>query len=403
MNLQENIRRILKEDKKTKSTNKEFSKYKDSKFNSLRDYTLQDIVDDWDSLSDHKNENIKTIKHFVNNPDKITDLVYDEKGLEDGYHRLIAAKILKKPRFSYRLVENLQENIRRILREETILPLYIRRRVSMEELDDLVLDVKDLIDSNYDKTDAIYDTVRQFVATKKEFKFKDETEQVYWDSYIEVEEPLVNYVKTNLHESKEKSTKELITTVLNTLVLPQYKHVICGFELKNVDDESLNNVINYPGITVTFIGGKGTKLYPQTSGVQKMYDDVLDEIWDTVWDYTGISLILYSKYVKDCGKENIYLREQKEETYDDILAIKNILELTVMKDYEDLICDIDVDSTDDDRYKYVLEFTFLRKHEVRTIADYDPYLEIMDEAGNLIYDYTNIDVFVQQAYVKQCG
>ena len=119
MNLQENIRRILKEDKKTKSTNKEFSKYKDSKFNSLRDYTLQDIVDDWDSLSDHKNENIKTIKHFVNNPDKITDLVYDEKGLEDGYHRLIAAKILKKPRFSYRLVENLQENIRRILKEET--------------------------------------------------------------------------------------------------------------------------------------------------------------------------------------------------------------------------------------------------------------------------------------------
>ena len=118
MNLQENIRRILREDKKTKSTNKEFSKYKDSKFNSLRDYTLQDIVDDWDSLSDHKNENIKTIKHFVNNPDKITDLVYDEKGLEDGYHRLIAAKILKKPRFSYRLVENLQENIRRILREE---------------------------------------------------------------------------------------------------------------------------------------------------------------------------------------------------------------------------------------------------------------------------------------------
>ena len=119
MNLQENIRRILREDKKTKSTNKEFSKYKNSKFNTLRDYTLQDIVDNWDSLSDHKNENIKTIKHFVNNPDKITDLVYDEKGLEDGYHRLIAAKILKKPRFSYRLVENLQENIRRILREET--------------------------------------------------------------------------------------------------------------------------------------------------------------------------------------------------------------------------------------------------------------------------------------------
>ena len=199
MNLQENIRRILKEDKKTKSTNKEFSKYKDSKFNSLRDYTLQDIVNNWESLSDHKNENIKTIRYFIDNPDKITDLVYDGKGLEDGYHRLIAAKILKKPKFTYRLVENLQENIKRILREETILPLYIRRRVSTVELDKLVLDVKSSIDVGYNKTAVIYDTIRQFIASKKEFKFNNETEQGYWDSYIEVEEPLVNYVKTNLN------------------------------------------------------------------------------------------------------------------------------------------------------------------------------------------------------------
>ena len=78
----------------------------------------------------------------------------------------------------------------------------------MEELDDLVLDVKDLIDSNYDKTDAIYDTVRQFVATKKSFKFDYETERQYWDSYIDIEKPLVNYVKTNLHESKKRILRE---------------------------------------------------------------------------------------------------------------------------------------------------------------------------------------------------
>jgi len=36
MNLQEHIRRVLREEVKTKSTNKEFSKYKDSKFNTLR-------------------------------------------------------------------------------------------------------------------------------------------------------------------------------------------------------------------------------------------------------------------------------------------------------------------------------------------------------------------------------
>ena len=64
----------------------------------------------------------------------------------------------------------------------------------MEELDDLVLDVKELIDSDYDKTDAIYDTIRQFIATKKSFKFQ------YWDSYSDIEKPLVNYVKTKLNK-----------------------------------------------------------------------------------------------------------------------------------------------------------------------------------------------------------
>jgi hypothetical protein len=157
----------------------------------------------------------------------------------------------------------------------------------------------------------------------------------------------------DINESKEKSTNELITTVLNTLVLPQYEHVICGFELKNVDDKSLDNVINYPGVTVTFIGGYGTKMWPQTQAVQKMYDDVLDDIWETVWDYTGISLEIYSKYVKDCGKENIYLREQKEKT-NYIELLKDIVE--PFKNDEG-VCDIDMWYDDeDDMYSVYLVF-----------------------------------------------
>ena len=141
---------------------------------------------------------------------------------------------------------NLQENIRRILREETELPLYIRRRVSMEELDDLILDVKDLIDSNYDKTDAIYDTVRQFVATKKEFKFNNETEQGYWDSYIEVEEPLVNYVKTNLHESIRRILREetgLPLYLKRRISLREIEHdfnMLINFEIKSGRNRDLS-------------------------------------------------------------------------------------------------------------------------------------------------------------------
>ena len=170
---------------------------------------------------------------------------------------------------------------------------------------------------------------------------------IYTPWYVDSCEDEVKF----LNESKEKSKKDLIEKVLNDLVLPQYEHVICGFELKNVDDESLNNVINYPGVTVTFIGGYGTKMWPQTQAVQKMYDDVLDDIWETVWDYTGISLELYSKYVRDCGKKNIYLREQKEET-NYIPIIEEIIE--PFKN-EDCVCEINVwYDEEDDMYSVYL-------------------------------------------------
>jgi hypothetical protein len=100
-----NSKKYIKEEILTKSTNKEFNKYKDSMFHSLREYTFQDIVDNWDELSNHRNPNIKTIKFFVENPDEITELTYDERGLEDGYHRLIASKILNKPRVKYKMIE----------------------------------------------------------------------------------------------------------------------------------------------------------------------------------------------------------------------------------------------------------------------------------------------------------
>jgi hypothetical protein len=118
-----------------------------------------------------------------------------------------------------------------------------------------------------------------------------------------------------INESKKESTKELITTVLNTIVLPEYEHVICGFEVKE-PHERFNTVGTNPfkniSVTVTFIGGPGTKLWPQTQGVQRMYDDILDEVWDVIYNYTNEGVDVYHKNVKDCGKKNIYLRESKE-------------------------------------------------------------------------------------------
>jgi hypothetical protein len=122
-----------------------------------------------------------------------------------------------------------------------------------------------------------------------------------------------------LTEAKYNSQKEIIEKVLNTIVLPEYNHVICGFEVKEpnerVDDLGENPSkyqiaqFKFVSVTVTFIGGHGTKFFPQTQGIKKMYDEVLDEIWEVIYNYTNEAVDTYYKTVNDCGKKNIYLKE----------------------------------------------------------------------------------------------
>lgn len=100
------IPKSIKENKdySTKNVDSEFDKYKNSHFNSLRDFTLNDIVNKWDEIQLIKNDNIDTVKFFINklnNDDKIDCLIYDEKGLSDGFHRLIAMKIVGIKQFCF--------------------------------------------------------------------------------------------------------------------------------------------------------------------------------------------------------------------------------------------------------------------------------------------------------------
>ena len=167
---------------------------------------------------------------------------------------------------------------------------------------------------------------------------------IYTPWYVDSCEDEVKF----LNESKEKSTKELITTVLNTIVLPDYEHVICGFEVKEPHErfDTLGNTpFQFMSVTIIFIGGLGTKLWPQTQGVQRMYDDVTDEVWDVIYNYTNEAVDVYYKTVRDCGKENIYLRESKEPEPKYLSLIKELIE--PLKD-EDGVCDIDVSYDDED-------------------------------------------------------
>jgi hypothetical protein len=86
-----------------------------------------------------------------------------------------------------------------ILKEETEVPAFLRRRFSSEDLDWLVNDVKELIDYGESLDTAIYDGIREFVKSRK-FADIDEfgVEADYWESYLRYERPLVDYVKKKL-------------------------------------------------------------------------------------------------------------------------------------------------------------------------------------------------------------
>ena len=135
---------------------------------------------------------------------------------------------------------------------------------------------------------------------------------VFTPWYVDNCEDEVKFMDENINESKQESQKEMIENVLNNIILPEYDHVICGFEVKEPNerfDTLHKSPFKFVSVTVTFIGGHGTKLFPQTQGIKQMYDDVLDEIWDVIYNYTNEAVDVFYKTVNDCGKKNIYLKE----------------------------------------------------------------------------------------------
>jgi hypothetical protein len=209
-------------------------------------------------------------------------------------------------------------------------------------------------------------------------------------------------------ESKNDSNKNIIKKLLNDIVLPECDHIICDIKVKDPSerfDTFGHKPFKSPSVHVTFIGGYGTKFWPVTQGIQRMYDDVLDDIWDTVYDYTGISLELYTKYVKDCGKENIYLREQEEEKEPKYLSI--IKELAEPFKDEMGVCDISVSYDDeDDMYTaYLVIGTEEMNENIFYVDDMQRHIsKLRMDVKNTIKQYIPIDnLYVGSYGTPYCG
>ena len=148
---------------------------------------------------------------FVDNDGEFISII-------DGHHRAQKAvrKGLKTIKAKIIPINSLPKDIRKVFghmgKLNESLSLWFRRRFDIDELDDLVKDVKDQIEEGQTMIDAIYDTVRQFIATKQ-FNDIDNagTEQEYWDSYLVYEKPLIKFVKEKLGLDKEEMTEAELT------------------------------------------------------------------------------------------------------------------------------------------------------------------------------------------------
>ena len=205
MNLQESIRRILREEN-------EGYKVK------LVIRMIHSLYDEVSFIEQSTYNNKPLLKIYFNSDDTATNIEswFDEKISRD-IDEYTSGNIVVCPSWMFEWdwrkknadvfietellkYDNLGNVINEsILREETELPAFLRRRFSSEDLDWLVNDVKELIDYGESLDTAIYDGTREFIKSRK-FADIDEfgIEADYWESYLRYERPLVDYVKKKL-------------------------------------------------------------------------------------------------------------------------------------------------------------------------------------------------------------
>jgi hypothetical protein len=105
----------------------------------------------------------------------------------------------------------------------------------------------------------------------------------------------------------EEVTKDLSPTLeklLHKMLVKNNQDIICGVKVKHPDNRtklphSDNNYLHYR-VDIKFIGGFGTEYWPVTQAVQQRYDSLIDDAWNIVYDFTGKSVDIFTKKLKNC-------------------------------------------------------------------------------------------------------
>ena len=183
---------------------------------------------------------------------------------------------------------NLFESIRRILREETKLPDYIRRRVTANDLERLVRDVKISISGGKDKSDALYDAIQNFISSNRK-QFKD-----YKWLHSNNLPSLIKYINSKLDE--EPLNESILRE--ESKPIPMIRRRVPNDELEkefsesldmssnmlrntNKDDGSIMSLNRFIDVTISILmDGIHYELYSTMPEDSQWYGDAIESLKD---------------------------------------------------------------------------------------------------------------------------
>lgn len=103
-------------------------------------------------------------------------------------------------------------------------------------------------------------------------------------------------------DNSKKDLSPIIRDSLNSIV-ERNKDIICNIEVIapwNRETIEPNKSFEHYKVLITFIGGQGSKYFPETPEIQDKYYYITDEIWDVVYGYFDEAIDIYTKKIKNC-------------------------------------------------------------------------------------------------------
>jgi len=225
---------------------------------------------------------------------------------------------------------NLQENIRKVLREESS-PiegrlLYFRRHLPelRNHLWDIIMEGFDMFNPcDYDDYESylkytVHSCVITLINSYDELYGKGDTNEIEKITTQYIKDNYIKYFKgawrdkecdedeDTINENKEEIEEDLspiITSLLERTIVSNNEDV-CKVEVRapwNRETMSGGDYRDY-AVKVYFIGGPKTKNWPRTMAVVNKEENIMGEVWDTVNNFMGLSMDLYSGTVKKCNK-----------------------------------------------------------------------------------------------------